>query len=108
MQAIRHWRLVEGSYVGLDVAGPATWFVDPPYQGMGRHYTHGAAGIDFGHLAGWCRGREGQVIVCEASGATWLPFEHMATLRTTRKGRPAAEAVWTNERQLSLWAAERP
>lgn len=92
--AIRHWQLVEGSYVDLVVPGAATWFIDPPYREMGRHYTHGAAGIDYGHLADWCRGREGQVIACEAAGADWLPFESIGAIKTTRKAQYAQEAVW--------------
>lgn len=106
LEYIRHWVIREGDYRGLDLAGPATWFVDPPYEKMGQHYTHGAKAIDFAHLADWCRGRDGQVIVCEAGGASWLPFEPIGALRTTRKGRPAVEAVWLNTpEQRTLWEA---
>lgn len=105
LEAIRHWTIRHGDYRGLDVPGEATWFVDPPYQEMGRHYTHGSRGIDFRELAGWCRGRAGQVIACEAAGADWLPFREVSVIRTTRKGRPAREAVWLSDErwtQISL------
>jgi hypothetical protein len=107
LEDIRHWRIVHGSYRELEVPGPATWFVDPPYKEMGRHYTCGSKGIDYAHLAAWCRGRDGQVIVCEAGGADWLPFETLATIRTTRKDRPAVEAIWVSGRpqQLSLFGS---
>lgn len=94
IEVIRHWQIIEGDYRGLEISGPATWFVDPPYEKMGRHYTHGSAGINYLDLAAWCRGREGQVIACEGGEADWLPFESLGALRTTRKGRPAIEAVW--------------
>lgn len=106
MEAIRHWTIHHGSYQDLDVAGEATWFVDPPYQLMGRHYTHGSKGIDFAELGAWCKSRPGQVIACEAAGATWLPFRELATIRTTRKDKPAVEAVWLSDekhRQLSIY-----
>lgn len=102
LDAVRHWRIVHGDYRSLDVAGPATWFVDPPYRDMGKHYTCGSGGIDFAHLADWCRGRGGQVIVCEAAGADWLPFRTLATIRTTRKDRPAVEAVWISGHPTQL------
>jgi len=63
----------------------------------GRHYRYGSDRIDFAHLGEWCRARQGQVIACEAQGATWLPFQPLASTKTTRKGRRSAEAVWTTE-----------
>lgn len=92
--AIRHWQIREGSYQSVDVEGPATWFVDPPYQLAGVHYRRGSSGIDYGELAAWCRSRPGQVIVCEASGANWLPFESLGAVKTTRTGKRSGEARW--------------
>ena len=94
---IRHWRLFEGSYEDCPVTGPATWFVDPPYQEAGRFYRHGAATIDYPALGAWCRAQQGQVIVCENLGADWLPFESVGPTKTTRKGRRSEEAVWLQE-----------
>lgn len=89
---IRHWRVIEGTYADApDVE--ADWFIDPPYEDLGRYYTHGAEGIDFAHLAGWCRARRGQVIVCESLGARWLPFRAFPHARSD--DRP--EAIWTND-----------
>lgn len=108
LEAIRHWTIIHGDYRGLKVDGEATWFVDPPYEKMGRHYTCGSQGIDFRELGAWCKSRSGQVIACEASGATWLPFRDLATIRTTRKDRPAVEAVWLSDerhQQLSIFDA---
>lgn len=96
---IRHWRVVEGGYGCAPDVG-ATWFVDPPYVEAGRSYTRGSAGIDYDALAAWCRGRCGQVMVCEAAGATWLPFQPFGSLRaspgTGRRGR-TDEVVWVSE-----------
>lgn len=84
LRRIRHWRIVEGDYATLPNRR-ATWFTDPPYRGRpGSHYRHGSQGIDYVSLAAWCRRRSGQVIVCEADGADWLPFEALRS----------AEAIW--------------
>ncbi len=71
---IRHWRIFQGSYDTRQIPnGTATWFVDPPYQGAGIHYK--CREVNFETLSVWCRQRNGQVIVCENEGATWLPFQ---------------------------------
>lgn len=96
VESIRHWRVYNVSYVDCPVAGPATWFVDPPYQGAGKHYSHGSGAIDFTALGRWCRAREGQVIVCENEGADWLPFRPLGGVKTTRKDARSREAVYIN------------
>jgi 16S rRNA G966 N2-methylase RsmD len=90
---IRHWEAIHGSY--LDIPNTeATWFIDPPYEVMGRYRVRD---INFPQLAAWCQDRLGQVIVCENEGATWLPFEpfHTAqgTYGTCRTGI-SRESVW--------------
>lgn len=102
LEAIRHWTVLGCSYDLCPHDGPATWFIDPPYQGAGRHYAHGSKGIDYPSLATWCQSREGQVIVCENEGARWLPFRRLAATRTTR-GQRSHEAVWTPAVQLPLF-----
>lgn len=71
---IRHWQVIEGDYTQAPDIN-ATWFIDPPYQIEGRKYTYGPKLIDYDALGAWCRTRQGQVMVCENSGATWLPFQ---------------------------------
>lgn len=94
---IRHWQIIEGSYRDApDVE--ATWYVDPPYQVAGCHYIH--SDIDYTDLAVWCRSRRGQVIACEAVGATWLPFRPHREIKSFGKGgafQMSAEAIWTND-----------
>jgi hypothetical protein len=69
---IRHWTIIEGDYRDApDVIGH--WFIDPPYSGTGHLYRFN--GIEYPALAEWCRQRRGYVQVCEAEGATWLPFK---------------------------------
>lgn len=97
LPAIAHWRIVEGTYTDVTDDGPATWFIDPPYRDAGKHYHHGAAGIDYEHLSQWCATRPGQVIVCEADGADWLPFTTLGGIKTTRAAVRSAEAVWIAE-----------
>lgn len=94
VEHIRHWRIVEGDYREIEVSEPATYFVDPPYRDAGKHYRFGPSQLDYTALAAWCRSRDGQVIACEATGADWLPFQEVAAIKTTRKGRQAKEALW--------------
>jgi hypothetical protein len=90
---IRHWTIAECSYEQIPNL-TATWFVDPPYQGKcGRHYRFHR--VDFAALGRWCRGREGQAIVCEQAGADWLPFRSLGAVKGTLG--PTHEMIWTNE-----------
>lgn len=92
--AIRHWTIIEGDFAEApDVE--ATWYVDPPYAGAGKHYR--VKFNDFERLAAWCKTRRGQVMVCENVGATWLPFEPFAVIKANESrvgGKRSAEALW--------------
>jgi hypothetical protein len=94
VDAIRHWRLIEGDYTGApDIE--ATWFVDPPYALAGKHYP--TNDVDYGWLAEWCRARSGQVMVCENDGADWLPFVPFRKCKANEGrhgGKVSAEAIW--------------
>lgn len=94
VDSIRHWKVYNCSYVDCPVTDAATWFVDPPYQEAGTHYRFGSKQIDFSELAKWCTSRPGLVIVCENDGASWLPFEKLAQVKTTRANRRSKEVVW--------------
>lgn len=95
---IRHWRIREGSYADLgDIT--ATWFIDPPYNNAaGRLYRHKFTAFDA--LAGWSRARQGQTIVCENEGASWLPFVHLGNFKSVQgkrgKGR-SAEVIYVSQ-----------
>jgi hypothetical protein len=96
---IRHWRVRCASWSECPPA-VATWFVDPPYQGAGRHYPHGSGGIDYADLGDWCAARRGQVVVCENQGASWLPFQPFATVKSTHgRGRAGVskEVIYTHD-----------
>jgi len=96
VERIRHWTLIEGDYREAP-ASKATWFVDPPYQVAGRHYRHQVG--DYADLAEWCRGRIGQVIVCENVGAKWLPFRPWRDIKSNESkhgGKKSREAIWMN------------
>lgn len=106
VDAIKHWKVGNVSFDRIKASEDLTWFVDPPYNNrMGEHYRRGRAGIDYVTLASWCRARTGQVIVCENTGADWLPFRHMMNAQATpaKPGKPggnvSAEAIWTNDHQ---------
>lgn len=93
--AIRNWRIINESYENIGGAGrPATWFIDPPYNGpAGRAYRYNV--VDYAALATWCKGRSGRVIVCEQAGANWLPFKPLSVMQNTRK-ETRTEVFWTN------------
>jgi site-specific DNA-adenine methylase len=94
---IRHWQFIEGDYTDApDIE--ATWFIDPPYIGAGKHYP--TQPDDFKNLGDWCRERKGQVMVCENVGATWLPFKPFMNIKANeskRGGKVSQEALWVNE-----------
>ena len=92
VDSIRHWQVFNEDYqeAGNQIA---TWFIDPPYQVGGSHYTE--RDIDFENLAEFCRSRRGQVIVCENGDADWLPFKPFASTKGLRKN--SSEVVWTNQ-----------
>jgi site-specific DNA-adenine methylase len=97
VEHIRHWKIVQASYTDI-INRSATWFIDPPYQTQGKHYKHND--IDYGQLNQWCQERDGQVIVCEASGADWLPFRFLVRTmavphRRIDKENYSHELIWT-------------
>lgn len=107
VQHIRHWRIIEGDYTAApDVE--ATWFVDPPYVVHGRHYRRHVKNYEA--LGAWCRRLRGQVIVCEAEGAAWLPFRPFAELPAMHGAQRSPEVIWTSgvEVQGELWKDEAP
>lgn len=97
---IRHWKVSNVSYDSLE-NDLATWFVDPPYTQAGKHYRMKFDNPDmFDDLAGWCKKREGQVIVCEADGADWLPFQPFKNVKSnpsSRGKRISKEVVWYSQ-----------
>lgn len=98
LPAIRHWKAEQGDYKSCPNAS-ATWFIDPPYELHGRHYRHSSSGIDYLSLAAWCRSRRGQVLVCEADDAAWLPFSPLIGIDGNegrqKKNRARVEALWS-------------
>jgi site-specific DNA-adenine methylase len=102
LDKIRHWKVYNCSYDKCPVSREATWFIDPPYQAAGKHYRFGSDRIDYAKLAMWCRGRPGQVIVCENVGASWLPFRQLAETKTVR-ARPSKEAHWLKGFPGHVW-----
>ena len=97
-KAIRHWKIKNELYCNVpDIE--AHWFIDPPYNNKaGSYYKHSS--IDYRHLSDWCRGRSGAVVVCENTGADWLPFEHFVDAKRTQSkisqiGKISKEAIWT-------------
>jgi 16S rRNA G966 N2-methylase RsmD len=92
---VKHWEILEGDYTSAPDLD-ATWFIDPPYRGdAGTGYKFGSGQIDYRALGAWCVARRGQVMVCEAIGADWLPFRPHRTLLGAA-GKTSGEALYTN------------
>lgn len=102
VDAIRHWKVYNVSYLQCPLSKAATWFVDPPYEVAGRHYRFGSSQINYSALAEWCKSRPGQVIVCENDGANWLPFMQLADVKTTRRDTRSEEVYWHRPAQDEL------
>lgn len=91
LHKIKHWKICLGNYDDLDIIIPQlgierkiTYFIDPPYQGRGGKWYKSEfnnKNIDYIKLAEWCKSLKGQVIVCENSEATWLPFKPLVELK---------------------------
>jgi hypothetical protein len=77
---IKHWEIKQGCYTELQNE-KATWFIDPPYQFGGQYYRFGNKNIDYIKLADWCNEREGEILVCENSKATWMDFKPMIEMQ---------------------------
>lgn len=108
VDAIKHWRIIEGDWYRAPTI-EATWFVDPPYNNKaGSHYVHGPDRIDFDLLARGCRAMPGQVIVCENDGADWLPFEPFGTFKAGPRspGGGSKEVIWTATNPLPVFEYE--
>lgn len=93
---IRHWRSIEGSYDSAPSI-KATWFIDPPYQKAGKYYRCGSRNLNFNHISEWAQKRDGQVLVCENEGASWLPFEPFRTVKSMESrtgGKTSKEVLW--------------
>ena len=90
---IRHWTILNKDYNELDNI-EATWFIDPPYQFGGHEYKCSNKDIDFDSLSKWCISRNGQVIVCENTKATWMDFKPVIDMHGTMF--KTTEAIWSN------------
>jgi hypothetical protein len=90
---IRHWEIRLGSYneVPNEIA---TWFVDPPYQFGGEVYVMNNKKINYTDLSSWCKERNGQLIVCENTKASWLPFIPIKRVRGSH--HKTTEAIYCN------------
>lgn len=93
---VKHWTIINGDYrKASDIT--ATWFIDPPYQGNGgQYYQFGNKGFDYPGLAEWIQTRNGQIIVCENSEATWMDFKPLVDIKGQR--HKTTEVIWYQEK----------
>jgi hypothetical protein len=91
VEKVRHWRVEQAGYADVPALADATYYVDPPYVDKGRFYR--CNDVDHAQIATWAGTLPGQVVVCEQAGAGWLPFEPLASIKSTL-GR-SEEVVFT-------------
>lgn len=92
---VKHWIIYEGDYHEVGNMR-ATYHIDPPYQGNGgQYYQFGNKGFDYEALATWVKERQGQVMVCENSEATWLDFKPLVNIQGQK--HKTSEVIWYQE-----------
>ena len=90
LQLIKNWKITNLDYREMEnVKG--TYFIDPPYENGGNLYVENK--INFQELANWCKTRKGQIIVCENTKASWLPFRPLIEMRGQK--HTTIEAIYT-------------
>lgn len=53
--------------------------------GLKQFFSYfGSKGIQYLELGTWAKSLPGQIMVCEAAGADWLPFRPLYTTRTVK------------------------
>lgn len=92
---IYHWTVSNKDYRDIPNGMECTWFIDPPYQFGGQWYRDSNSKINYWDLSEWCKSREGQVIVCENTKATWLDFKPLVNLNGQL--HKTTEAIWIKE-----------
>lgn len=91
---VKSWKFQQKSYENAPNI-EATWFIDPPYCQQNR-YKHNS--IDYTALSKWCLSRQGQVIVCEAGSANWLPFKKLGIAPgSSNTSKLKDELIWINK-----------
>lgn len=106
LHKISHWKIFEMSYENIDIEslGVATFFIDPPYEAKGKWYKENK--INYPHLRNWINGLNGQIIVCENVGNTWInvrklveiPFTHFKNQDDYKK--KTVEGIYYDERGI--------
>jgi site-specific DNA-adenine methylase len=96
---VKHWTIGQRDWRDLAKINwgnvKATWYIDPPYQFGGKYYRLNNSLINYFDLSEWCKSRDGQVIVCENTKATWMDFKPLVELNGQL--HKTTEAIWTKE-----------
>ncbi len=96
---VQHWLVGTRDYRDIPNI-TATWYIDPPYQFGGQYYAINNKNINYWDLGEWCKSREGQVIVCENTKASWLDFKPLVELNGQL--HKTTEAIYIQERDYDV------
>ena len=102
VEHIKHWQIIHGDYREAGKIKNATFFVDPPYVDKGKHYRHKLKRGEYAALAEWCLGLDGQVMVCENEGASWMPFQPLGDFRSQKKGAKSKEVLYYRDTEAGV------
>jgi hypothetical protein len=69
------WKVTNLDYCRVEIAEPATWFIDAPYQACDPNLT-----LNYAVFADWVRSRKEQVIVTKMDGTDWLSIRELRPL----------------------------
>lgn len=89
---VDHWSITLGDFESAPRDEGATYFIDPPYVEKGKYYRIRLDKPDYPRLAACARALPGRRVVCENADADWLPFQPLASIKST-KG-VSHEVVW--------------
>lgn len=76
------WTVRLGEYTDAPLDPEAFYFVDPPYVDKGRYYR--INNVKHYEIADWVYNLPGSAVVCENAGASWMPFELLASIKSTK------------------------
>lgn len=92
---VMHWTVKQLDWRDITHNYNCTWFIDPPYYAGGQYYRMNSSKINYWDLGEWCKSRNGQVIVCENTKASWMEFEPLVDLNGQL--HKTTEAIWYKE-----------
>ena len=98
---VNHWTIENLNFRALRLGYRVSWFVDPPYEQDKNNYRFGMTAADYYALGLAVREWQGQLIVCEGDGVTWIDAKPLVSIQgqgsVDRPGRKSTEYLYYRE-----------